>query len=433
MFFSIIKKLNSMKNFPFYISTPIIYGIGGASEQILLASSYAKILGKKILIFKTRYFPKLLRYKICNNALFDSLILNNETKSKGLIYLILDFIIQIEFVFRRTSAIFFKKYLKVDLGENFRFPYLGLTNLYTSKNVTNYKQIKPFNLKIHTADLELKKKEQCYELLRSEGIKDKKFVCLHVRDNNYRKDHNRREYRNSNTNNYIELIKLLIDQDYFVFRLGDKPTPKLNFSNKQFIDIPHSNLKSELMDLFLIKECEFYIGTQSGPMDTAYLFNKPMLLTNMYDLFSAYPRKKNDRGIFKKIVNKKSGEEISIKDFAKLGINYHHYEIDIKDIKFEENSPEELYNAMKEYLNFISKKNYLKNIKVNFEDIQIRFNHFLNERLEKMFEEEFFKKSLLKNFNDYSWKKNEFVKIIKNFKSSEGTLNSSYLKKNLNE
>ena len=150
----------------------------------------------------------------------------------------------------------------------------------------------------------------------------------------------------------------------------------------------------------------------------------------MYDLFSAYPRKKNDRGIFKKIIDKKSGGVISIKDFAKLSVIYHHYEIDHKDIWFEENSAEELYNAMKEYLNFINNKDHLQNIQIKFEDIQLRFNNFLHERLEEMYKEEFFKKSLLKNFNDYNWKKNEFIKITKLFKSSEGTLNSSYLQKN---
>ena len=46
------------------------------------------------------------------------------------------------------------------------------------------------------------------------------------------------------------------------------------------------------MDLYLIKNCSFYIGTQSGPMDTAYLFNKPVLMTNMCEIFASLPRKK---------------------------------------------------------------------------------------------------------------------------------------------
>ena len=133
MFFRIINKLNSKKNFPYYITTPLIYGIGTASEQIAITASHAKRLGKKILIFKTRYFQKFLRYHICNNALFDSLVINNQTHKKNFFYFIIDYLIQIEFILRRGSAIFFKRFFKIDLGETFRFSFLGITNLYTHK------------------------------------------------------------------------------------------------------------------------------------------------------------------------------------------------------------------------------------------------------------------------------------------------------------
>ena len=309
------------------------------------------------------------------------------------------------------------------------FPFLGLINWQTFKKETSYNQITSLSIKNSTADLEHKKKEECYKLLRSSGIKDKKFVCLHVRDNKYRNDIGRREYRNSDINNYIELIKLLISKGYYVFRMGDQPTPRVNFSNRQFIDYPYLNIKSELMDLFLIKECEFFVGTLSGIMDTAYLFNKPLLLTNMYDLFPSFPRKKNDRGIFKKIIDKKTGEIINIKDFAKFNISYHHSEIDIRDIIFKENSEEELYNAMEEYLDFINKKNHLDNTQIKFDDIQIKFNEFLHKRLEEIYNEFFVKNNFFKEKGD-KFRRDNFIRIIKRFKSCEGTYNSSYLQKN---
>ena len=49
------------------------------------------------------------------------------------------------------------------------------------------------------------------------------------------------------------------------------------------------------MDLFLIKECSFYVGTISGTMDTSYLFKKPTFLTNMYELFQAFQEKRGQR------------------------------------------------------------------------------------------------------------------------------------------
>ena len=47
-----------------------------------------------------------------------------------------------------------------------------------------------------------------------------------------------------------------------------------------------------------------------------------------------------------------------------------------------------------------------------------------------MTQEELVKKNFFKNDN---WKKCEFIKIIKRFKSCEGTFNSSYIQKNFNE
>ena len=99
-------------------------------------------------------------------------------------------------------------------------------------------------------------------------------------------------------------------------------------------------------------------------------------------------RKKNDRSIFKKIIDKKTGEIINIKNFAKFNINYHDPKAEIKDIMFKENSEEELYNAMKEYLDFINKKNHLDNI-------QIKFNEFLHKRLEEIYNEDFVKNDFL--------------------------------------
>ncbi len=427
MFFKIINYLNSNKKFPYYICTPLVYSIGNASEHIAQAAAHAKRSGKKILIFKTRYFQKFLGYSVCNNKLFDSIILNDQERKKNFFYKIVDFFIQIEFILRRSFAIFLKNFANIDLGESFRFAFLGSRDLYTSKKILNYNQITPLSIKDSTADLEFKQKEECYKLLRSNGVKHKNFVCLHVRDNKYYNDVGRREYRNSDVNNYIELINFLISKDYYVFRLGDQPAPKVNLSNKKFFDIPYSNIKSELMDLFLIKECEFYVGTLSGTMDTAYLFNKPALLTNMYDLFPSFPKKKNERALFKTIIDKKNGNKLNIKDFAKLKINYHHSETDIKDIIFKENSEEELLDAIKEYFFFINNQNHLNNTEIQFDDIQVKFNEFLHKRLKEIYNEDFVKNNF---FQNDKWKMNEFLRIIKRFKSCEGTYNSSYLGKN---
>ena len=82
MFFKLFQKLNRKKYFPYFICTPLIYGIGAASEHIFMASAYSKIKNKKLLIVKINILKKLLKYNICNNALFDSLVINGESQVK---------------------------------------------------------------------------------------------------------------------------------------------------------------------------------------------------------------------------------------------------------------------------------------------------------------------------------------------------------------
>ena len=64
------------------------------------------------------------------------------------------------------------------------------------------------------------KKNLCQKILNEKKIPLENLVCLHVRDSGYKKDHKKKSYRNSNIKNYLELIKYLINKNYFVIRMG---------------------------------------------------------------------------------------------------------------------------------------------------------------------------------------------------------------------
>ena len=424
MFFSLFKKLNYNKKFPYFICTPLVYGIGAASEHIAMASAHAKRTNKKLLIFKTYFFKKFLNYDVCNNALFDSTIFNNETvNKKKFSYRLINFLIQVEFVIRRLLAIKLKSFFNFDIGEEFRFALLGSRDLYSEKKNLPYKNLLPLCINESIVDIEKCKKEKCHEIIENLNLEKRKIVCLHVRDHGYYNDIGRRNYRNSNINNYVSLINYLIKKNYFVIRIGDKSAKKLKMVDKYFIDYPFTNLKSEIMDLYLLQICHFYIGTPSGPMDTAYLFNKPILLTNLYDIYPSFPRKRNDRGVFRKIIKKENGKILSPREFANLSLHYHQTEVNINDYHFEENSSEELLNATKEFVhNFEQSENFKK--KIDFDDKQILFNKLIENRLEEIYEIDVLKNNFFKND---LWKKNEFIRIVKRFKSCEGTYSLSTL------
>ena len=219
---------------------------------------------------------------------------------------------------------------------------IGIEAIYGLKKINldniKYKDIKKFDLDYSLIKLKKEIIDKCEKKIEKYNFnKNDRIVCLHVRDSVFRNDEGRKDYRNSNIENYLETIKYLIQQNYKVVRMGKKSKIKLNFTNENFFDYSFSNIKDDLLDLYLIERCSFYIGTQSGILDVAQMFNKPILLTNMCELYTSFPRKKNDRGIFKKIYKKDVKEKISLEDFASMEFKYHDPQIEIEKLIFEQN------------------------------------------------------------------------------------------------
>ena len=429
MIYSIFNKLNKIKKFPFFFLSPLIYAIGNASQQITIASNYTKSRGKVLIILKVKLLKRILNYSICNKSLFHDLIFD---KKKDLKYYfitnIASYFLDIEFIFKRSFVLFFRKYFNIKFKEETNFPKIGINYIFGNSVIDlkkiDYKDIKPFYFYPNQIDIKEQQKIYCKKKLKEFGLDEtEKLVCLHVRDANFKNDENRKNYfnsgnyRNSDINNYIESINFLINQGYYVIRMGDSSSKKINFNHKKFLDYSKSDMKEDIMDFYLIKKCAFYIGTQSGIIDIAYMFNKPVFTTNMCELFACLPRKKIDRGIFKKIYYGDSQNCIDIQTFAALPFKYHCPQIEIKDLKFEENSPEEIYEATVEFLESLNKKKNLSNL-------QIQFNNLLKKQHIELFYQ--------RNIDDHKMiDQQDCLYFVRMFKSCKGVFCNSYLKKNI--
>lgn len=423
MFQFIFSKLNNLSIFPYYVITPCIYAIGSASEAIL-DSNYKT--SKKILIIKLSIFSKFLEYNICNHALFDNVYRkNNELNIIDKFFkAIIGFLIEVEFICNRYFLLKIKKIFNHKLAEEMGFPTVGIADLYSINKIkfNNFHEYKydsipkikdlniNLNIKIDKNKLKFFKKEFINKIAK------KKFICIHVRDSKYRKDAKRREFRNSNINNYIEAIKFLIKSGYSVVRLGSYGSKKINFKHKDFLDYANSNYKDDILDLYLIKNCFFFIGTHSGVYDVARLFNKPILLTNMVNLFSSYCLKKNTRGIFKTIRFKK--KKINIKDYCKLPFYDYLTEYPKKSgVEYIENTSAEIKNSTREYLRLLISNNFKLNKK------QKKINNYLNESMKNIFNNDLRKKN---NFQSKLSQRQDF-RMIRYFKSCRGSFTNSYL------
>lgn len=202
------------------------------------------------------------------------------------------------------------------------------------------------------------------------------YVCLHVRTPFF---HNATSdsFRNSSIENYYDAIKYIISLGGAVVRMGDPMATLENIEG--FFNYPNSSEKSEEMDLYLIKNCKFFIGTTSGIHDTALLFGVPVLSVNTNDYCFVKPYKECDLYIYKHIFSKEKNRILTFKEvldepfFIQSNVAV---TLDMQKLndcyEFIENSSEEILASVKNMIDGIE-KNYFVRTKS-----QIDFQKHLN-------------------------------------------------------
>ena len=154
--------------------------------------------------------------------------------------------------------------------------------------------------------------------------------------------------------------------------MGQSSNKMLGINHPKFIDYPFSQFKNHCLDLYLVKNCKFMIGTQSGLVSVGLLFNKPILSTNAIRLYEAKGLNRLSRVISKKPFWKKNKKPISLEDYLKLKYDYHHIDFINSEIDFEENNSDEILAATEEFLESMENK-----INYKPKENQILFNKFM--------------------------------------------------------
>lgn len=195
--------------------------------------------------------------------------------------------------------------------------------------------------------------KKCAEDLKKLGINNNDwYVALHIRTNYFHNDDAIANYRNSSVENYTQSIDYIKSLGGKVIRLGD---PIKLLDNPAYIDYPVSPYKSEIMDLYLINNCKFYFGTNSGILDTAYLLGKPALAVNVSDFISVRPLREHDIIIWKYLYSKEKERILTLEEIFNqpFYINPMNYELLCefnKQYEFIENTSEDIADAVKEII-----------------------------------------------------------------------------------
>lgn len=344
--------------------SPLFYSIGNAAEEILWAYARAVLLNKKLVVIAPYKWTQILSYRICNEALFsinfgDD---NRLTQFETAIARMMRCYVNLSFFLKRAFNLSVKKITNKSLGDHWNFPMMGRSTYWPYKNgahqlgnVERDPILKTINA-LNPPSLNKIIESECDIRLKEFGVDAKqKFICLHVRGSGFHGDANRRPYRNADIKNYTSAIKYLLSLGYRVFRMGDSSMEAADIKDPLFIDYPFTSIKSPEMDLFLIKHCNFYIGMQSGILDVAHLFMKPVLILNMYEWFVHYPLKEIDRGMLKKVTIKGKSTPLELHARLELPFFYTDNRNQYTDeLSFIENSPDDILNAIRAYEQYIS-------------------------------------------------------------------------------
>lgn len=203
-------------------------------------------------------------------------------------------------------------------------------------------------------------KSECLEgnrRIKEMGLK-KSFVCIHARGKNLKKVAygndtliDESNYRSCDINTFSKACEYIYSQEVDVVRMGKfEKTPcdidnVIDYSNKYW---------NELMDFYLLYKCKYILGSESGLSLIAPFWGCPALITNFTEFSctnEALPSTGMEMYIPKKQWSIKKNRYLNLYEMFEqsnysMGFMSNHIE---KGIIFEDNTEEEILEAVKEF------------------------------------------------------------------------------------
>ncbi len=152
------------------------------------------------------------------------------------------------------------------------------------------------------------------EALRAGIDPDKPLVTVHVRESGYKVSLGLPErptdiMRNATIARYGPALRYLIEQGFQVVRVGDPNASPVE--EEGVIDLARSPLRTEPLELWCLKQSQFFLASDSGPYMVALLLNTPTLAVNVTALVGGDPLRTGDLYLLKHVIDARSGRELS--------------------------------------------------------------------------------------------------------------------------
>lgn len=188
---------------------------------------------------------------------------------------------------------------------------------------------------------------------------NKKTVIINLRDDLYfkryhsSKDLRYWEVKNCDIDSYKLAIEHLIKNNYQVIRLGKGSIKKVNISDKNFFDLTNHNLRSDLLELFLLEKSSFVIGCNSGFTYAAlFLYKKYVYISNVLPLGIAFTSSNKVLTNFKYVICKKTREKLTMSQMYNKNLFFYEFteEYERNNLYFKEIEPEIICKSVDELI-----------------------------------------------------------------------------------
>lgn len=225
----------------------------------------------------------------------------------------------------------------------------------------NSVEYEPFNEAPPTLDFNRADQARGEEGLRAMGLDPQKdrFVCLFARDSGYLKkilpeaDWACHECRNSDIATFDLLVDWLLEQGFYVLRMGTHVEVPFQVEHERYIDYAQQ-FRDPFLDLYLCAHAYAFIGSASGLGDVTNLFDTPRLQLDCIP-FGFIPFGKQQMSLPKRVVRLDTREPVPYAEIIQKGLEFQHNGVLFNRAGYDyvDNTPQEKLAATKELLRWI--------------------------------------------------------------------------------
>ena len=165
------------------------------------------------------------------------------------------------------------------------------------------------------------------------------------------------------------------EKNFKIFRMGSHTSEIYNKSSNKVFDYVNSKYQNDFNDIYLLSNCEFYFGSDSGINVLPILSKKPIYIINFSptQIFNRTYEFIKTPFIFKRPKIKKTNKLLTLSEFMNTDCFFSttSYDLEKCGINLQNNNNLEILNFAKESLNEMQGKTLSK----EDEEIQIEFDN----------------------------------------------------------